>query len=68
MPIIAVKQKFKIAVENGNQVIEFNEGEHDVSERVAIVAVEHLKVASLKKSGGKNANANVATGQAQTED
>jgi len=44
MPIILVKKPFPFAVD-GNQVVEFQAGEHDVSERCALVAVEHLGVA-----------------------
>ncbi|NBF13085.1 HeH/LEM domain-containing protein [Pseudomonas sp. Fl4BN1] len=45
MPIILVKKPFPFAVD-GNQVIEIPAGEQDVSERCALVAVEHLGVAS----------------------
>ena len=45
MPIILVKKPFPFAVD-GNQVIEIQVGEQDVSERCALVAVEHLGVAS----------------------
>lgn len=47
MPIIVVKTPFRIA-EDGNQVIDYAIGEHEVSERTALVAVEHLQVATLK--------------------
>lgn len=46
MPRILVTEGFKFAVD-GNQVIEVEPGEQDVSERCAEVAVEHLKVATL---------------------
>ena len=45
MPIILVKKPFPFAVD-GNQVVEVPAGEQDVSERCALVAVEHLGVAS----------------------
>ncbi|WP_053225401.1 HeH/LEM domain-containing protein [Pseudomonas helleri] len=45
MPILLVKKPFPFAVD-GNQVIEIQAGEQDVSERCALVAVEHLGVAS----------------------
>ncbi len=38
-PIIEVKESFKVAVDNGNQVIEIEPGEHDVDDRIADVAV-----------------------------
>lgn len=44
MPIILVKKPFPFAVD-GNQVVEVKEGEQDVSERCALVAVDHLGVA-----------------------
>lgn len=44
MPIIIVKKPFPFAVD-GNQVVEIQAGEQDVSERCALVAVEHLGVA-----------------------
>lgn len=47
MPIIVVKEPFRIA-EDGNHVVDYAAGEHEVSERTAIVAVEHLQVATLK--------------------
>lgn len=53
MPIISVKKPFPFAV-NGNQVIEIPVGEQDVSERCALVAVEHLGVATyLDQQGSK---------------
>ena len=45
MPIILVKKPFPFAVD-GNHVIEVPVGEQDVSDRCALVAVEHLGVAS----------------------
>jgi len=47
MPIIEVKTPFRIA-EDGNNVVDYAIGEHDVPERTAVVAVEHLQVATLK--------------------
>ncbi|MFG0828774.1 HeH/LEM domain-containing protein [Pseudomonas sp. CJQ_7] len=44
MPIIYVKKAFPFAVD-GNQVVEVQAGEQDVSERCALVAVDHLGVA-----------------------
>lgn len=44
MPIILVKKPFPFAVD-GNQVVEIKAGEQGVSERCALVAVEHLGVA-----------------------
>ncbi|MEE1920181.1 HeH/LEM domain-containing protein [Pseudomonas asiatica] len=44
MPIISVKKAFPFAVD-GNKVVEIHAGEQDVSERCALVAVEHLGVA-----------------------
>lgn len=46
MPRILVTEAFKFAVD-GNHVLEVALGEHDVSERCALVAVEHLQVATL---------------------
>jgi len=45
MPIIIVNKPFTFAVD-GNHVVEISVGEQDVSERCALVAVEHLGVAS----------------------
>lgn len=44
MPIILVKKPFPFATD-GNQVIEVQAGEQDVSDRCALVAVDHLGVA-----------------------
>ncbi|KAF4558194.1 MULTISPECIES: HeH/LEM domain-containing protein [unclassified Pseudomonas] len=44
MPIISVKKAFPFAVD-GNQVVEIQVGEQDVSDRCAVVAVDHLGVA-----------------------
>lgn len=43
-PVINVFKAFKHA-DDGNTVVEHPVGEHDVSERCALVAVEHLGVA-----------------------
>lgn len=67
MPTIVVKEQFQIAVDNGNRVVTIEKGEQDVGERVALVAVEHLKVATLKKAGGKNAN-NSGAGEGSAQD
>lgn len=45
MPIIIVKKPFPFSAD-GNHVVEVGVGEQDVSERCALVAVEHLGVAS----------------------
>ena len=45
MPIIIVNKAFLFA-EGGNHVAEVETGEQEVSERCALVAVEHLKVAT----------------------
>jgi hypothetical protein len=47
MPVIVVKTPFRIA-EDGNHVVDYVTGEHEVPERTAVVAVEHLQVATLK--------------------
>lgn len=44
MPIIDVKKPFNFALD-GNQVVEIQLGEQEVSVRCALVAVEHLGVA-----------------------
>lgn len=46
MPRIIVSRAFPFAPD-GNRVIRIETGEQEVSERCAIVAVEHLKVATL---------------------
>lgn len=46
MPKIIVHKPFSFAVD-GNHVIQIEAGEQEVSERCALVAVEHLKAASL---------------------
>lgn len=45
MPIILVKKPFPFAVD-GNQVVEIPAGERDVSDRCALVAVDHLGLAT----------------------
>lgn len=45
MPVIIVKKPFPFS-EDGNHVVEVPAGEQEVSERCALVAVEHLRVAS----------------------
>lgn len=45
MPKILVEQSFPFA-ENGNHVIQIGVGEQEVSDRCALVAVEHLGVAT----------------------
>lgn len=51
MPIISVKKAFPFAVD-GNQVVEIQTGEQEVSERCALVAVEHLGVAEYLDGSG----------------
>ncbi|WP_353173695.1 hypothetical protein [Acinetobacter rudis] len=64
MPIITVKQDFKIAIENGNKIIVVEKGDQDVSDRVAEVAVNHLKVATFKTKGKQNESvSNTGTGK-----
>lgn len=46
MPRILVTKPFPFAVD-GNHVVQIETGEQEVSDRCAIVAVDHLKVASL---------------------
>ncbi|RLZ06657.1 hypothetical protein EAH57_15580 [Acinetobacter sp. 2JN-4] len=67
MPVITVKEKFKIAIDNGNQVVEFVPGEFMVDDRVAHVSIHQLKVAVLKKGGSKNANFDTGTGEAAAQ-
>jgi hypothetical protein len=51
MPKISVETSFKFA-EGGNEVVEIQVGEQDVSERCALVAVEHLGVATYLDGSG----------------
>ncbi|MDZ3990371.1 HeH/LEM domain-containing protein [Pseudomonas sp. Teo4] len=51
MPIILVKKPFPFAPD-GNQVIEVQAGEQDVSDRCALVAVDHLGVAEYLSQKG----------------
>lgn len=46
MPTIIVTKPFPFAID-GNQVVMIEAGEQEVSERCAIVAVDHLKAATL---------------------
>lgn len=46
MPIIIVTKPFPFAID-GNQVVQIETGEQEVSDRCAIVAVDHLKAARL---------------------
>lgn len=46
MPTIIVTKPFPFAVD-GNEVIQIEVGEQEVSERLALVAVEHLDFATL---------------------
>lgn len=53
MPIIIVKKPFPFSAD-GNHVVEVPAGEQEVSERCALVAVEHLGVASYPNQLGAN--------------
>ena len=46
-PLIDVKETFKVAVDNGNRVIEIEPGEHDVDDRIAEIAVNQFEVAEF---------------------
>jgi hypothetical protein len=52
MPVILVTKAFPFAID-GNEVVQVEVGEQDVSERCALVAVEHLGVATLVGEGGE---------------
>ena len=68
MPIITVKQDFKIAIENGNKVILIEKGECDVSDRIAEVAVNQLKVAVFKAKGKQDESvSNAGTSKTTSE-
>jgi len=54
MPKIVVTRAFHFAVD-GNHVVQIDTGEQDVSERCAIVAIDHLKVATLVDEDVTNA-------------
>jgi hypothetical protein len=54
MPKILVNKPFPFAVD-GNHVIQIETGEQEVSDRCAIVAVDHLKFASF--AGGEKPKA-----------
>ena len=56
-PLIDVKETFKVAVDNGNRVIEIELGEHDVDDRIAEIAVNQLQVATLSQSSDADADA-----------
>lgn len=51
MPIINVKKPFPFAVD-GNEVIQIEVGEQEASDRLALVAVEHLEFATLLDGAG----------------
>lgn len=51
MPIINVTKPFPFAVD-GNEVIQIEVGEQEVSDRLALVAVEHLGFATLGDGEG----------------
>ena len=46
-PLIDVNKAFKVAVENGNKVIEIDLGQHEVEDRIAKIAVNQLQVAAF---------------------
>ena len=46
MPTILVTKPFPFAVD-GNHIIQIQSGQQEVSERCALVAVDHLKIATL---------------------
>jgi hypothetical protein len=46
-----VEEAFPLAVD-GNEVVQIEEGEQEVSDRCALVAVEHLGVAILLEDNG----------------
>lgn len=46
MPTILVTKPFPFAVD-GNHIIQIESGQQEVSERCALVAVDHLKIATL---------------------
>jgi len=52
MPFILVTKAFPFAID-GNEVVQVECGEQEVSERCALVAVEHLEVATLVGEGGE---------------
>lgn len=54
MPIIFVKKPFPFAVD-GNQIVEILAGEQEVSDRCALVAVEHLGVAAYLDQQSRSA-------------
>jgi hypothetical protein len=51
MPIILVTTAFPFSVD-GNEVVQIEVGEQEVSDRCALVAVEHLGVATLLDDDG----------------
>ncbi|MGG5288840.1 HeH/LEM domain-containing protein [Pseudomonas shirazensis] len=51
MPLISVETAFPFAVD-GNEVVLVQVGEQEVSERCALVAVEHLGVATYLDDSG----------------
>lgn len=67
MPMIVVNTRFKIAVSQGNEVISFEPGEYEVSDRVAEVAIKHLKVAKAKSKTKGGENADISSGKAKAE-
>lgn len=66
-PIIYVNETFKIAIENGNKVIEIEPGEHDVDDRIAVVAVDILGVATHKEIKSENIDPSTKSQQPEPE-
>ncbi|WP_048764981.1 hypothetical protein [Acinetobacter sp. 243_ASPC] len=66
-PIIYVNETFKIAIENGNKVIEIEPGEHDVDDRIAVVAVDILGVATHKEIKSENIDPLINSQQPEPE-
>ena len=67
MPTINVTKSFPFSPD-GKTVIEYEKGQHDVTERCAQVAVEQLKVATLLSDGDKAKAEAEAKAKAETEE
>jgi len=63
MPRILVRQAFLFSPD-GNHAVQIETGEQEVSDRCAIVAVDHLKVAAM--AGEEPANDRSRTGKKPT--
>tara|TARA_R110002012_G_scaffold206493_2_gene376420 strand:+ start:723 stop:1031 length:309 start_codon:yes stop_codon:yes gene_type:complete len=66
MPTINVTKSFPFSPD-GKTVIEYDKGQHDVSERCAVVAVDQLKVATLISDEDKGSAEKEAEAQKQAE-